>query len=158
MKIIFSSMWFFLTPPLPPPPTHTHTHTHTHTPHQVRATSSGGSSKESTPEASRNTPEAGKPNEGQKFMLKPLTSNKRKKKKVSPRTSPRILEEAAYLRQGSGEGGREGEGGKLDTQPAINSVSVVRSLGGTAPTVLSQLRRGSVEQAIKSFEKLHTTD
>ena len=129
-------------------------------PHQVRSSCSGGSSKESTPEASRNTPEAivGRPSSGGGFTLKPLTSNKRKKKRVSPRTSPRILtDEAAYLSPKKQQG-REGEGGSVDPQPAINSVSAVKSLGGTAPTVLSQLRRGSVEQAIKSFEKLHTTD
>ena len=39
-----------------------------------------------------------------------------------------------------------------DEHPVVNSVA--KSLGGTEPTVLSQLRKGSVEQAIKSFEKL----
>ena len=123
-------------------------------PPQVRTSCSGGSSKESTPEATRNTPEAAKLSDGPRFSLKPLSSNKRKKKRVSPRTSPRILtEDAVDLAPKKGEGG-----GVVDPLPAVNSVSVVRSLGGTAPTVLSQLRRGSVEQAIKGFEKLHTTD
>ena len=81
-----------------------------------------------------------------------MTSNKRKKKKVSPRTSPRILtEDAVYLIPK-----KEGQG--VEPQPAVNSVASVRSLGGTAPTVLSQLRRGSVEQAIKSFEKMRPSD
>ena len=121
----------------------------------MRASCSAGSSKESTPEASRNTPEATKlsSSDGPRFVLKPLTSNKRKKKRVSPRTSPRILtEDAVDLTPKK----REGEG--AESQPAVNAVSMVRSLGGTAPTVLSQLRKGSVEQTIRSFEKLRPTD
>ena len=53
--------------------------------------------------------------------------------------------------------GIEGEGGKEEVHAAINSVAAVKCLGGTPPTVLSQLRKGSVGQVIKSFEKLHTT-
>ena len=100
--------------------------------------------------------------EGPKFILKLPASNKRKKKKISPRTSPRILTEDAIdilpKRQG-GKEEKEEEGGGVrnDVQPAI-TVSSITSQCGTATTVLEQLRRGSVEQTIKSFEKLHTTD
>ena len=133
---------------------------------QVRTSCSGHSSKENTPEASkntpeatrntpeatRNTPEAAKLVDGPRFILKLPASNKRKKKKVSPRTSPRILTEDAVNLTPTNQDKIE------DVHPAINSVASLKSLGGTAPTVLSQLRKGSVEQAIKSFEKLQTSD
>ena len=126
-----------------------------------RSSCSAGSSKENTPEASRNTPEAAKlaGTDGPRFMLKLPASNKRKnKKKISPRTSPRILTEDAVdltpNKQGCIDKKRESE--VKDEHPAINSV--VKSLVGTAPTVLSQLHKGSVEQAIKSFEKLQSSD
>ena len=47
-----------------------------------------------------------------------------------------------------GESGGGAGGGASASGPSMNS------LGGTAPTVLSQLRRGSVEQAITSSEQL----
>ena len=140
----------------------------------MRSSCSGGSSKENTPEASRVTPEATKLSgmEGPKFMLRlPATNKQRKKKKISPRTSPRILTEDAInltptntsstadqKRDTSIDKKREGEGREEDRCPVLASVSAVKSLGGTAPTVLSQLRKGSVEQAIKSFEKLQSGD
>ena len=141
----------------------------------MRSSCSGGSSKENTPEASRVTPEATKLSgmEGPKFMLRlPATNKQRKKKKISPRTSPRILTEDAInltstnsssttdqKRDTSADKKRESEGGREEDRcPVLASVSTVKSLGGTAPTVLSQLRKGSVEQAIKSFEKLQSGD
>ena len=127
---------------------------------QMKARTSMGSSEESTPEVSRNTPETTKLSgmDAPKFVLKLPTSNKRKnKKKVSPRTSPRILTEDAVDLSPKKQGSFESERAK-DEYPAINSVTEVKSSGGTAPTVLSQLRKGCVEQAIKSFEKLHSAD
>ena len=129
---------------------------------------SSGSSKDNTPEASRNTPEVPKlvGSDQPCFVLKlPGPVKRKNKKKVSPRTSPRILTEDAVdlpkkknasdtRKQCGGDGGE----GMHDEQPAINSVTAVRSSGGTVPTVLSQLRKGSVEQTIRSFEKLHSLD
>ena len=57
---------------------------------------SGGSSKDNTPEASRNSPEAPKlvGSDQPRFVLKlPGPIKRKNKKKVSPRTSPRILTE-----------------------------------------------------------------
>ena len=138
----------------------------------MRSSCSGGSSNENTPEASRTTPEASKLSgtEGPKFMLRlPATNKQRKKKKISPRTSPRILTEDAInltptnqsstadkKRESTPDKKREGEGREEDR--LVTSVSTVKSLGGTAPTVLSQLRKGCVEQTIKSFEKLQSGD
>ena len=101
----------------------------------------------------------------------PATNKQRKKKKISPRTSPRILTEdainltptnpsssAEQKRDTSADKKRESEGREQDRCPVLASVSTVKSLGGTAPTVLSQLRKGCVEQTIKSFEKLQSGD
>ena len=129
---------------------------------KMKARNSNGSSKENTPEASRNTPEASKSasTDQPRFMLKLPAPNKRKnKKKVSPRTSPRILTEDAVdlpKKQGSSDGKTDSD--SRDEHPAINSVPAVKSAGGTVPTVLSQLRKGSVEQTIRSFEKLSSTE
>lgn len=117
-----------------------------------RASSSAGSSTEHTPEASRGTPEAsrGTPESGRvgNFVLKLPASNKRKnKKKVSPRTSPRILTEDAVDLTPT-------NGGVKEEHSAVNSIATVKGSGGVLPAVL--LRKGSVEQAIKSFEKLRS--
>lgn len=127
---------------------------------KCRASSSAGSSTEHTPEASRVTPEAsrGTPESARvgNFVLKLPASNKRKnKKKVSPRTSPRILTEDAVDLTPT----KTSE--KLDSDvreehSSGNSVATVKGSGGVLPAVL--LRKGSVEQAIKSFEKLHSSD
>lgn len=119
-----------------------------------RASSSAGSSTEHTPEASRGTPEAnrGTPDTARvgNFVLKLPSSNKRKKK-VSPRTSPRILTEDAVDLTSSFD--KKLDSDVKEEHSAVNSVPTVK---GSLPAVL--LRKGCVEQAIKSFEKLQSSD
>lgn len=116
-----------------------------------------GSSTEHTPEASRGTPEAPKlvhTDSGSLFVLKLPASNKRKnKKKVSPRTSPRILTEDAVDLTPTKPSGSDKDS---EEHSPVNSVTTGKGSGTTLPALL--LRKGSVEQAIKSFEKLQSSD
>ena len=119
---------------------------------KMKTCGSKNSSKENTPEAARNSSEGGGGKvvggDPPRFVLKLPASNKRRNKKVSPRTSPRIVTEDSMECNLKKPGLLDGD---------TNDEMVVKCTSNV-PEVLGQLRRGCVEQAIKSFERLHSSD